>query len=226
MSSSSVKANLGLPGYLLSDTPTVLYAAFGQFIAHKIQKTPDFLVFGPQIRNLTGISPNSPRMLSEEHIQQLIRENEYLQVQLEEVNEVLAGREAELEDLKRNAAEATELRSRLDARLDELHSMQNQIGEKEQQAYGAEEREIQLQNELTEAMRVQHQYDELVGHYTYIQAQLADVQARLEELTERNRELQKIAGQIGELESRLANSVMEKEALLKQLGQYQDQSQS
>ena len=164
-------------------------------------------------------------MLSAEHVQQLISENEYLQVQLEEVNRILAEREAELEDLKQNEAEATELRSRLDTRLDELHSMQNQIGEKEQQAYGAEEREIQLQNELTDAMRVQHQYTELVGHYTYIQAQLADLQARMEELTERNRELQKIASQIGDIESRLANSVMEKEALMKQLGQYQNHPQ-
>ena len=44
------QGQLGLPGYQVSDTPSVLYAALRQFIAYKIQKTVDFLVFGTQIR--------------------------------------------------------------------------------------------------------------------------------------------------------------------------------
>jgi len=164
-------------------------------------------------------------MLSEDHIKQLISENEFLQVQLEEVNGILADREKELEELRAAQSEATRLRSLLDTRLDELHSMQNIIGEQEQQVMGAEEREIQLQKELTEAVRLQHQYNELVGHYAYIQAQLEDVQTRLTELNTRNLELQKIAAKIGELESQLANSNMERDELKNLVTGYNNQAE-
>lgn len=162
-------------------------------------------------------------MLSEDHIKQLISENEFLQVQLEEVNGVLAEREKELDELRSAQSEAARLRSLLDTRLDELHSMQNFIGEQEQQVMGAEEREIQLQKELTEAVRLQQQYNELVGHYAYIQAQLEDVQARLTELNNRNLELQKIAAKIGDLESQLANSILERNELKNQVTSFRNQ---
>jgi chromosome segregation ATPase len=157
-------------------------------------------------------------MLTQEHLQQLVQENELLQVQLEELNMILSAREEELELLKRNAADATELRSQLDIRLDELHSMQNQIGKKERQALGAEERELELQQELTQAARLQQQYDELLTNYAYMQAQFTDLQLRLEELTARNRQLQKAANAIAELESELANTLAERDELKKQLG--------
>jgi len=162
-------------------------------------------------------------MLSEDHIKQLISENEFLQVQLEEVNGILAEREKELEELRAAQSEAARLRSLLDTRLDELHSMQNFIGEQEQQVMGAEEREIQLQKELTEAVRLQHQYNELVGHYAYIQAQLEDLQSRLTQMNSRNLELQRTAARIGELESQLANSIMERDALKNQVNSHQSQ---
>lgn len=161
-------------------------------------------------------------MLSEDHIKQLISENEFLQVQLEEVNGVLAEREKELDELRSAQSEANRLRSLLDTRLDELHSMQNFIGEQEQQVMGAEEREIQLQKELTEAVRLQQQYNEMVGHYAYIQAQLEDVQARLTELNSRNLELQKIAAKIGDLESQLANSILERDELKNQVTSFRN----
>lgn len=161
-------------------------------------------------------------MLTQEHVKQLMQENELLQVQLEDLNMILSEREEELQLLKQNAADATELRSQLDIRLDELHSMQNHLGQKEQQAQGAEEREFELQQELTQAARLQQQYNELVTHYSYIQAQLNDLQLRLEELNTRNLQLQKIAGTIGEVESQLANTVMERDELKKQLGSYED----
>lgn len=155
--------------------------------------------------------------LSSDHIQQLMQENEYLQVQLEDVNMVLAEREEELQLYKKNAAEASELKSRLDAQLEDLHSLQDKIGDQEQQAMGAEEREFELQQELTAAAKLQNQYNEMVTHYTYIQTQLTDVQQRLEELNTRNSALQKIASKIGELESQLANTVIERDDLITQL---------
>ena len=152
-------------------------------------------------------------MLSPDQLKQLIEENNSLQVQLEEVNTVLLIREQELAILKENAAKASELQSRLDAQLDELHCMQDHIGKKEQQAEGAEERELELQQELTEALRLQHTYNDLLQQHTYLYTQLSDIQEELSALKSRNLQLQQIADKTGELESHLANTVMERDDL-------------
>ena len=153
-------------------------------------------------------------MLSQDQLKEIIAENDSLQVQLEEVNTILSIREEELFILKEKASMAVELQSRLDIQLEELHSMQNQIGQKEQQAEGAEERELELQQELTEAARLQQQYNDLTQQYTYQQAQFIDIQEQLSALKQRNLLLQQIAGKMGEVESHLANTVMERDGLL------------
>ena len=152
-------------------------------------------------------------MLSQEQLNQLIAENESLQVQVKELNEILSEREEELEIWKKIAGEAAELRSMLDVQLDEFQTMQNQIGKKQQQVEGAVERELELEQELTEAAKLQQLYNELLQECSYVQAQLNDAQAQLLELERRNRSLQNIAGKIGEVESRLANTVIERDAL-------------
>jgi chromosome segregation ATPase len=152
-------------------------------------------------------------MLSEEQIKKIISINESLQVQLDDVNRILAEREEVLEILKKDIAQATELRSKLDGQLGEIESIQNRLGEKQQQAKGAEEREIELQQELTEAARLQIKYNELTQQYGWLHSQFTDVQAQLTELNERNIQLQQIAGRIGELESRLENTILERDDL-------------
>src|SRR6476619_1771863 len=118
-------------------------------------------------------------MLSAAQIQQLLVENDQLHVQLEELNYMLLQREQEIAMLKENAAEDAELRSMIDMQLDELHLMQNRIGKQQQQAAGAEEREFELQQELTEFARLQQQYTAVFQQYTYASTQLEDIQAEL-----------------------------------------------
>ena len=152
-------------------------------------------------------------MLSEEQLKQVISENEYLQVQLQDVNDILIKREQELLIINEYADEASELRSKLEVQLNELHSMQNRIGEKQRQALGAEEREIELQEELTTSAKLQQQYNELLQENTYMQTQLSDLNFQVEELNARCIELQKIANRIGELESKLSITTIERDEL-------------
>ena len=152
-------------------------------------------------------------MISEDQLYRLIAENESLQVQIKELNEILAQREEELELLKENASRAAELRSMLDVQLDELQAMQNHLGQKQQQVEGAAERELELELELTEAAKSQQMYNDLVQQYAYTESQLVDIQVQLSELDSRNRQLLKIAGRIGELESNLANTLIERDVL-------------
>jgi DNA repair exonuclease SbcCD ATPase subunit len=170
------------------------------------------LFLGAKSYNLTRLL-HLYSMLSAEQIQQLITENESLQVQVNDLNYILAEREQEIAELKQNYATDAELRSMIDMQLDELHLMQNRIGKQQQQAAGAEEREFELQQELTQAAKLQQQYGELFQQYTYISTQLDDVQQELIKVKKRNGMLQQIAVKIGEVESTLEILTQERDEL-------------
>ena len=73
-------------------------------------------------------------MLSEDQVKKIISANESLQVQLADVNAILAAREHEIEFLSAELAESTTLRSKLDGQLDQIESIQNQIYKKQNAA--------------------------------------------------------------------------------------------
>jgi DNA repair exonuclease SbcCD ATPase subunit len=116
--------------------------------------------------------------------------------------------------LKGEAAAAAALRSQLEQQLDEMQSMQDHIGQKQREAEGAAERELEMELELTEAAKLQQQYNQLLQQYAYTHAQLEDIKSQLSELKTRNQLLQQIAGKVGEIESHLANTVMERDGLM------------
>jgi len=156
-------------------------------------------------------------MLSEEQIKKMISVNESLQVQLEDLNAILLEREKELDTLKKEHAETTALRSKLDGQLGEIESIHSLLGEKQQKVLGAQEREIELQQELTEAARLQQKYNDLVQQYAYLDTQFTDIHAQLAEVNERNLQLQEVAGKIGELESKLEMASTERDELKNRL---------
>jgi chromosome segregation ATPase len=152
-------------------------------------------------------------MLSEEQIKKIIAANESLSVQLADANAMLAAREQEIDYLGTELADSVALRSKLDGQLDEIESMRNSLGVKQQAAKGAEEREIELQQELTGMAVLNKEYNELLQDYAYLQSRFKDIQAQLTALKERNLELEKITSRIGELESMLQNSLHERDGL-------------
>ncbi|MEO6540510.1 MAG: hypothetical protein ABIN74_05965 [Ferruginibacter sp.] len=152
-------------------------------------------------------------MLSEEQIKKLISANDSLRVQLDDANAMLAAREQEIEFLQTELAGATTLRSKLDGQLDEIESIRTRLGEKQQAAKGAEERELGLHQELTEMALLNKQYNELIQDYAYLQSRFNDIQSQLANLHERNLQLQQITSRIGELESTLENTKLERDDL-------------
>ena len=152
-------------------------------------------------------------MLSEEQIKKIISANESLQVQLADANAMLAAREAEIDFLSAELADSTALRSKSEGQLNEIESIRNRLNEKQLAAKGAEEREFELQHELTEMAILNKQYGELIQDYAWLQSQFKDMQAQFISLQQRNVMLEQAAGSIGELQSRLENSLLEREAL-------------
>lgn len=162
-------------------------------------------------------------MLSEEQIKKIISANESLQVQLADANKMLAAREEEIEFLSAELADSTALRSKLDGQLAEIESIQNELGQKDLAAKGAEERELELHQELTAMALLNKQYSELMQDYAYLQSRFKDIQAQIIELQQRNRELEKVAGSVGELQSRLENSLFERDILKDRVNQLEAQ---
>ena len=156
-------------------------------------------------------------MLSEEQIKKIVSANESLQVQLADINRILAAREEEIEFLNAELAESTALRSKLDGQQAQIESIQDQLGQKQQAAKGAEEREFELHQELTGMALLNKQYNELVQDYAYLQSQYKDILAQLATLQDNNLQLEMATGSIGELQSRLENSLLERDVLKERL---------
>jgi DNA repair exonuclease SbcCD ATPase subunit len=203
------------------DTRIVDYAAQSLLLYIRYKKWAVFLFLAVKSYNLTVLSvlQQQPLMLSAAQIQQLMTENESLQVQLEELNYILLQREQEIAGLKENNATDAELRSMLDMQLEELQLMQNRIGKHQQKAEGAEEREFELHQELSQSVKIQQQYSDLFQQYTYINTQLEDIQAELAKVKKRNTMLQQIAVKIGEMESTVENITMERDELKARLAE-------
>lgn len=152
-------------------------------------------------------------MLSEEQIKKIISANESLQVQLADANAMLAAREQEIDYLNTELNEAVALRSRLDGQENEIESIKNRLGQNQLAAKGAEEREIELQQELTEMALLKRQYNELLQDYAYLQSQYKEILNEISFLKERNLQLEKFASLVGELQSKLENSLLERDSL-------------
>jgi predicted nucleic acid-binding Zn-ribbon protein len=129
-------------------------------------------------------------MLTTEQIQKIITENEHLRIQLNEVNEILALREEEIEILKQHGDDITALRSQLELQLIQTQSLENTIAKKQQQVLGGVNRERELEDELIDAANLLKEYSELKQKYTHIVVQITDLENRVEELTKRNELLQ------------------------------------
>lgn len=152
-------------------------------------------------------------MLSEEQIRKIISANESLQIQLADANAMLVARKEEIDFLSTELAESTALRSQLDGQLAEIDSIQTQLNKKQQAAKGAEERELELHQELTEMAQLNKKYNELIQDYAYLQSQFKDILAQFTILQQRNTQLEAITGGMGELQSRLDNSLLERDVL-------------
>jgi DNA repair exonuclease SbcCD ATPase subunit len=131
-------------------------------------------------------------MLTPDQIQKIISENDYLRVQLKELNEILSLREEEIQILTQNAFDITELRSQLDGQQQGISTLQNHLTKKEQQALGAANREQDLEKELIDASKLLQDYHKLKQNYAYILTQVNDLEERLVEMNKRNAELEKL----------------------------------
>lgn len=142
-------------------------------------------------------------MLSDNLLQQLKSENELLQIQLQDVNDMIRVREEELEILRRTAAHAVELQSRLDINLDEFYQMQDHIGNQQDYQEGAARREASLENELLQSIQMETELYNIRDELASSKAALADINNEIDIIPSMYKELAMRKTQVAELVSKL-----------------------
>lgn len=162
-------------------------------------------------------------MLNEDQLKRIISANDSLRIQLADANAILAAREAEIRILHAELSDAAALRSRLEGQTEEIESMQYLLHKKERQFAGAEERELDMHRELTDYARLNKDYNELLQDYAYLQSQFKDIHSQLAALNARNFELEQIAARVGELQSKLENSFLERDELKSRIADLETQ---
>ena len=163
-------------------------------------------------------------MLSAEQIKKLISENEFLQVQLADLNEMLAIREEELELLRNKSRKVVELQSTIENNLEEFSYMQHVIGKHQLKAEQNNRREAEMEKELLEGIRMEKEYYSIRDKYNSTATALLDVNHQLNEIPLMNRDLETANRKIAELESRLDILQEEKELLQYEVGKLKKQN--
>ena len=152
-------------------------------------------------------------MLSEDQIRKLKSENEFLQIQLQDINEMIAIREEELDILRRKAKEGIENSSRLEGVYEELSYMQNLIGKHQQKAEGAERREASMEEEMLESIRMEREYYNIKEQFTSTSTALSDLNNQLQDAVTIYKQLADANRRNAELESKLDIAAEEKDLL-------------
>lgn len=152
-------------------------------------------------------------MLPDQEIQLLKSENEYLQLQLQDVNYMLTVREEELDLLREKARQAVQMQSKLEGNYNELAQMQITIGKTQQQAFGAAKREAAMEEEILQSIHIEKAYYNTRKELASVTAAFTDADSKLDEATNVYKELDDAKRKIAELESLNEIAKEEKEYL-------------
>jgi len=140
-------------------------------------------------------------MLSDEEIKQLKSENESLRLQLEDINYLINSREEELDLLRDKLNQMAQLRSELDANLDHIVQMQNNLNAYERKTKGALKREASLEDELVQSVEMEKSFYEIKEKYESSKAAIRDMDIELGDAMTMYRQLSDANSRIAELES-------------------------
>ena len=156
-------------------------------------------------------------MLTEKQLQQLKSENEYLQIQLEDVNSAIRRKEEELEILRETAGMAAELKSKLDANLVEISYLQDNMAYRDEHGIYSEVRMEELEKELFDSIKAQQKCNDAFKENQQLQANLLDTTNELNEASSLYIKMQRLKTTLAETQSNLEIANLEIESLKTEL---------
>lgn len=153
------------------------------------------------------------KMLSEEEIKNLKKDNESLKKELDEINYLISIREEELEILRAKLSQVAELKSELDTNLDQISQMQLHLIDHQRKTEGALKREAALEDELLQSIEMEKAYYDIKEKFDSSLAAVKDMDNELGEAMDMYKQLGDANSKIAELESMMEIFKMENENL-------------
>lgn len=159
-------------------------------------------------------------MLPANLIEHLKSENELLQIQLEDLNQMIKIREEELFSLRKTAAHAVMLQSKLDLNLDEFYQMQEKINLEQLKAEGARKREMGLEKELLQSIEMETAFYNIRDELASTKAAFTDINNEVEQIASLNHRISDLTTKVAELESNLEIARLENGFLKEEVDAY------
>lgn len=159
-------------------------------------------------------------MTSEEIYEQLKKEKEELQFQLQDLEYLIQIKEEELAELKNKAQTVVALQSRFDERLYEIEQMQLLIGDFQQKAMGSANRESALEEELIQSIRIEKKFYSLQEQFNSTIIALDETNAQLNEAVALYKKVTDLKAKVTELESNLEIAQLDNHFLKEELEQF------
>jgi predicted nucleic acid-binding Zn-ribbon protein len=149
---------------------------------------------------------------------------EKLENELDETRQKLEEAGNQLHTISQDNTQWAALQSDHDARLNELQSMQNNIGLLQRQLEAATARERELEQSLLAEAHVRKQYTQLQHDFTRVQSENADLRSQVVDMHKREKDLEGGITRLNELEIKLSTYEEEKARMINDLEQMVNQN--
>lgn len=144
---------------------------------------------------------------------------EKLENDLDEAKQQLEEAENKLISFTQNDIDWAALQSDYDARLNDLQSMQNNIGLLQRQLEASAAREKELEHSLLAESHLKNQYTQLEHEHARLKSENEDLRRQVVDLNRKERELEGGIARLNELESKLSSYKEEKAKMIADLEQ-------
>ncbi len=144
---------------------------------------------------------------------------EKLENELDITRQKLEEVESKLKLIEENTGKCSSLQSDYDARLHDLQSMQNHIGDLQRQLEGAAAREKELELSLLAEIKTKKQYAQLDSKYAQVKSENEELRRQIVNMKQKEKERESSIARLKELESRLSIYEEEKAKMIANLEQ-------
>lgn len=138
------------------------------------------------------------------------REKESFEENLNLTNKVLGETRSKLEEFEKQKDAWAEMKSDMETRLNDIHSLQNTIDELQRRLEGSCEREKELEKQLTYEKFMHVEYELLQNQNNQLRSESDELRNRLKEINAQNTIMEQKLNRLTELESSLEISEYEK----------------
>jgi chromosome segregation ATPase len=156
-------------------------------------------------------------MSSDQFFDELKNENDQLQKQLDELEYLIQIKEEELELLRKESENLSELKSKIQMNLYEFEQMQLHILEHQKKAVGAIKRETMLEEELFQNIKIETEYYKIKEDLNSTKTALEDINHQMSEAVLLYKQVADLKSKITELESNLEIAELDKQFLKEEI---------